>query len=545
MTTQPVVTSDEWQAASGRRTIRLALLVLLTFALPLLPLLALGDLLPWRPADGRVLVMYLSAPLLLFFGVLSLVCLRREILRGRALVFALIWISYILGFGVRALYLAWFPDVKLLPNFVSATDFVWLHEGLLWLTAGLVMMSLGYLIGPLRLSPRPRSREWLDKLFRDSSSLSLILSLYVVACVGRIYAMRTGSALWFYNSPAFDRIGTRANPLISGPMSMLTEFGPLAFAAAFAYWLEYRRSGRSPIRARILGLCIVLMTMIEIAYFSFGLYKFGLLGTVLILWLVPAVRGHASSMKALVLGGAFFLVVFPVINNARGTMTGFYLRSTRSTSEWARLMSVNVVDAYTAEDVYVPDSNSKLRDFSDPVAIRMVGAEAVAVASKYQPMYGYEGGKTYLNLVSLSLPRVLRPGTGQPTYIEWPTKYVGFTRTNPTVMPVPAAVEAFLSFGTLGVCVVMFLLGVLYRYVDSLSALAGRSAMSAGVFAYIVWRLLNIEHYLFIVLPAVAKTVVVLLVLLWLKQKLTGRRRVASYPLLGERAQTLGRALNG
>jgi hypothetical protein len=94
-------------------------------------------------------------------------------------------------------------------------------------------------------------------------------------------------------------------------------------------------------------------------------------------------------------------------------------------------------------------------------------------------------------------------------------QYVGFAPSNYTVVPLPALVEAYLNFGVIGVWLVMLLLGILYRHLDSWVTDLGRSPLAVGLFAYVVWHLLNIEQNLFLIMLPTIKTVVLVLIATW------------------------------
>ncbi|MEL7658969.1 MAG: hypothetical protein AAGU75_24015, partial [Bacillota bacterium] len=154
-----------------------------------------------------------------------------------------------------------------------------------------------------------------------------------------------------------------------------------------------------------------------------------------------------------------------------------------------------------------------LRRFLDPLFQRLNGSEALAVAQKYTPSrFDFYHGRTYSNIVMLLIPHQIRLGTW-PRYIEWETEYVGLSEKNPTVIPLPTIVEAYLNFGLAGIVIVMFLLGKFYKYVDIFLHSFSEYPLAIGLFAYMVWRIINIEHYLFIYLPATLKAILVVLII--------------------------------
>ena len=190
-------------------------------------------------------------------------------------------------------------------------------------------------------------------------------------------------------------------------------------------------------------------------------------------------------------------------------------------TEWFVLMQGALETTYESQT-----GNGFKEAYVDPLFERLNGAEALAVAEKYLPKFDYEGGRTYWNLVRLSIPRVLRGEQTEPDYINWAVDYVGLAPSNPTVIPLPALVEAYLNFGIAGVVFVMFLLGVLYRNADLFTTTFCRYPLAVGISMYLIWRFMNIEHYLFILLPAVLKTLIVVFILSFLYSRLFKTRQV-------------------
>jgi len=478
-----------------------------------LPLILVGMLPVWKPEDGTNLILFLSAPLFMGFGLVPIIYFVRK-QASVSITFVLVCIAYLLYFGLRAYYHVLVPEVVLFPNFDPATDLLYMHYGLLWGTVGLVAMTLGYLTTSAFFKPK-----WIlqTKLVTQIASLldacsvpSLIIGFYVLGLIGRAYALVTNSASWIYNSPAYDLFASRPDPRIAGPISLFTEFCPLAFAAMLAY--QYQRQ-RTSAASRGLWLVAFGMFLIELSYYAFSLFKFGLVGTLLIPWLVPVVwrkRLPKWGVLAVIFLGA---VIFPVTNTARQDMRRFYSSaSVTPGEEWATQFAQATQNTYSQFSL-------EARSFLDPTIVRFDGAESLAVAEKYLPQYGYEWGTTYLNLFSLAIPRVFRFWGSDPAFINWEQDYVGMPSYNLTVFPMPALVEAYLNFGLVGVLSVMFLIGVLYRFVD-VFLFNILNALMTGLLLLIFWHLLDIESNLFIVLPAMFKTTMVFLGLCWLSHRM-------------------------
>jgi hypothetical protein len=470
------------------------------------PLCIVGWLNIWSPSDGRLLIIFLSG--LLFVGTccVPIIYITSRKQQGRSIVLVLACIIYLFTFGLRSYYLVAFPDVSLFPNFDSQFDWLYLHRGLLWGSVGMAAMAAGYFI--FRGTNEVADSRVLSKLARflqPSSSFSFILILYGLGLLGRLYQLKTGAALYLYNSPSFDLIADRDESSFGGVASLMADFCPLAFGAMIA--IHYQNREKKLLESVVLKVIILIMLVLEVLYFLYSSYKFGLLGTLMIPWIVFSIRSKKWSKLGLVFFLIFVCVVLPIINASRERIPMYYSKDVAPTLEWFDYMN------QAAREAYVEDSGSTTRQFLDPLFMRLTGAEALAVSEKYTPDFEYEWGTSYMNFVTLIVPRALRFWSSAPTYIPWETKYVGFLSTNFTVIPMPALVEAYVNFGIIGVCVVMFLLGRLYRWLDAFSLVGHENAFAAGFYAYATWRVLNIEQNLFIVLLPLLKLAVLLLIL--------------------------------
>jgi hypothetical protein len=244
---------------------------------------------------------------------------------------------------------------------------------------------------------------------------------------------------------------------------------------------------------------------VEAAYFLVGSYKYGLIGVMLIPIIALAARGRRGfSLRSIVVGALFVLVILPITNSARTHLIAFYTGQQTIGSGFIGDVFSSAQGAYDASaDV------GGVRFFLDPFFIRLDGVEALAVSEKYLPTEGHAWGATYGNILTLAVPRVVRPWPSVPTYIPFETEYVGFASTNFTVVPMPAIVEAYLNFDLAGVVLVMFLLGLIYARIDALASGGDLTPLAAGLLAYAGWKMLDIETNVFIVFLPMIKVILV------------------------------------
>jgi hypothetical protein len=161
----------------------------------------------------------------------------------------------------------------------------------------------------------------------------------------------------------------------------------------------------------------------------------------------------------------------------------------------------------------------------------MTFAEVVRLTPDYVPFWG---GETYWPLVWKLVPRALFPDkpleiTGQ----EFGHRY-GFLSPDDWVTSynLPQLVEFYANFGPAGVVVGMFLLGVLYRLVQSIFVHPRMGFGATVAWLYLAVKLLLMESALSLVVGGVVQT----LVLLWAVHLGV---KIAETP--GPRARPLGR----
>lgn len=477
---------------------------ILMVGLLMLPVLVIGWLPIWRAEDGQLLVALVSAPLFMGCGLAALRIVRRASEHHTPLVFFIICGAYLLALPIRSYYFLFRPDVVIYPNFSPANDMLYLHHGLLLAAVGIWAMSTGYVWKSSRSARehRPFSETHaarLDRILSLMSSRRFFAILYALGWIGRLSSLRNGSALWFYNSPSFDVTYTRSTSGLSGPLSAIAELCPLAFAGFLA-------SQHSEPRLLTRALAWMLFA-VEVWYYTFSMFKFGLLGVVLIPFAVSVVQKKKVSWKLAPVVLIFGVLIVPIVNSARGEMIGYYKTSYMPSLAWFSVLK-------DSAPYRVSDSNgTSLLDRSDPFFERMNLAESVAVAEKYLPDEGHEIGRSYVNVLSLLVPRLLRFWFSGPYYINWAVNYVGVAPSNLTVFPLPTLVEAYLNFDVPGVVIVMFAMGLLYRLVDSLTEYSAEHRILLALAIYLAWRLLDVEQSVFIVLPTVTKVVALVFVI--------------------------------
>lgn len=416
-------------------------------------------------------------------------------------------------FGLRAIYLAAFPQVLLFPSIDPQQDTTATLVGLSWTLLGVIAMIVTYLL--MRPSHRYQSARMriVDSALAFGSQWPVLGVMYLFAWAARFYMVRTGAAFWFYNSATFAQLGRPVNEMVMGPLSLLDDCGPVVCGAMLAKVLS--RPGAAYTKVWIGMICGA-----ELLYYTITAYKFGIFGSLIIPCVIFSLRRPKGFMRRLfVVAVVIVAVVIPVINEVRESTTGLYMGLVRNggtgvqqfASDWAGRAG----DAST--NVYAGSLGDRVGLALDGFFLRLTGAEAVTAAEKYreEPYWG----RTYLNVLMLAVPRVLRPWSSEPFIIPWETEFVGEAPDNRTIVPMPMIVEAYLNFGIIGVLLIMCAFGGLYRYVDSYVVVARENAFAAGCYAYLCWRLLNLEHNIYVYALPPAKLLICLVMVLGIAGK--------------------------
>lgn len=445
-----------------------------------------------------------------FLAVLLLVlCAYPHVSRVRhtrpvGILFRLLTIAYAADFGLSSLFLVLNSRAATFPNLTLPQDYLFLVRGLSWAILGIYAMESIYFA---RLRTRNGGDHFgrphmLQRLFLRTPPVPFFITLCLLGIVGELHSIQTGAALYIYNSPSFAAHTGLVPSNSAGLFSVLGQLYLVGMVGLFAYALSHRR--------RLLLAVSALLWIAELLYYAYGTYKYGLISLGIFGILVFAIQGRQrmfrNAVPAVIL---LVLVIFPVVNLARANLLEANLSGQPNTSHFLGVFSGSATAALTGEH------RSFAVHYLLPIAQRLNGPDALAVASKYEPVYGLQGVGTYSNIISFMLPSIVRPFTHE-TYLPWETKYVGEPLGGYNVIPVPAVVEAYLNFGVPGVAIVMALLGLCAAEVDTFGSIHRRSALAVALFAFVSVELLDIETSLFVIVIPIVKISAIVLVLAWL-----------------------------
>lgn len=458
-------------------------------------------------------------------GLLALtaVCLLGLLRRvtGRGPLLALMLIAYFLDFAASAGWRLAHPKAVSFPSLSLPGDLMWFNRGLALVTVGVFALVAGYLVTERRTA-WGILRIFNQRVTRTSNPLFALLIMYGIGLVGRSHQIASGAALYLYNSPAFSSFAVRGDPNTGGFFALLAALCPVAAGGMLAYGL---------INTHRLALTIAgIMYTIELLYFSFSLYKFGLISVVGVPLLIMWVTGRRRMVAIMLPTGAIaVLAIFAVVNVARGDLLSFNKSLSGPSQAWLGAFTASASQSLDASST---SAGSPVRGVAD----RLLGAEAAAVAVRGASNHSLYLGKTYENIPVFLVPAILRSGA-QPFYIPWETQYVGLSPTNPTVIPMPAIVEAYLNFDIPGVVLVMLIMGLVTRQVDLITrdSVVARHAPLIGFWCYCAYQMLNIEQNLFIVVVPLLKLGAVFLLINEVFA-LLGRKRLSAPAPVGDAA---------
>lgn len=482
-----LVPAGPWQRAGilgrPRRHVGLLLLGLIG-----LPALLVAYLLSEDASDARFAVAIVDAPLLIAL------CMYPHVGRnvGRTgILFQVVTAAYGFEFGVRSLLLCYWPQTATFPNLLLPQDYRSLEGGVIWASLGIFSMEVTYYEIQYRRRARgPGMLRSISNTLAHANRPSFFVCLCSVGAIGELHAIATGSVLYLYNSPSFGDHGNATTTSTSGLFAVMADCMLVGASGLLALGLIQRRR-------RLIAIASVLLGSQGI-YFAYGSYKYGVIGLGVIVVLIIGLE-YGTSLRALLpIGIVALLLLFPIMNTARSNSLSYTLRGGESASRWLSIFSRSLGQATST------NGQGVIQHFVFPVVERFNGAEALAVADKYEPAAGLQGWKDYANILELLLPSGLR-GHYQPRYIAWSTMYVGDSPNSLNVIPMPALVEAYVSFGWIGEVVVMGIFGALIGSLDILAQRWRNSAVHVALFCYVGWRLLDIEEQLFIVLIPIIK----------------------------------------
>lgn len=409
-----------------------------------------------------------------------------------------ILVFYALNFAVRALYAVFEPSTLLYPNVSFPADADALTVAQVWCGAGLSGLSIGYLLSAKaygRLRSTQSIRATLEEAFTPLNTRWFLIAAYAIGTIARINAIRTGSNLWLYNSPSFDMFASRAGKSVAGVYSFAGDFPLIVWGIALAGFLA------EPAMRRVRSARILLVAggVVEALYSTYALHKYGLIALLLILVSVGAYRGRLRTTWVLGSAAIMMFLVFPFMNVARDQLLPYYKSGAFDMRAW-----LSVADG-ARHEATAEGHQTGVRGAADAVFARLNGVEALVVAQKYYDLAPVERGKTYENLLWQLLPGAGRPAEWTPYYFDWAVTYAGLEPWNFTVIPVPAVVEAFLNFGWIGPPIVLGFFGAILALVDGLGVSLRAGSAAAGIAAYSLSKMANVEHYLFVSCVALIK----------------------------------------
>jgi hypothetical protein len=296
----------------------------------------------------------------------------------------------------------------------------------------------------------------------------------------------------------------------NGAESLVVQLGAfLGYSASVAAILIFSRARR----LRMAEIAVLALVLLPTVYVSIVFVR----RFVLIVALVSVAiafhycRRRIPMLRAALLALAFLAIAFPLIQLARGSFSTLGRSTTVSTSE-AR------VDA-ASQDLFGRGFAAYRHLTVETIMNRMPGVDTFAGIVQAVPnREPYSHGVPYVRTpMTAWIPRALWPGKPKDLFAQQ-LAAIFFGSTNfQTHLTTYNAPDLYLNFGTLGVIVGSFVLGVLYRFAHTyFIARTGRPGeVAVFLYTFVFLYLVAVEWSLTAILVTVLKSAPFVFLVVW------------------------------
>jgi hypothetical protein len=342
---------------------------------------------------------------------------------------------------------------------------------------GLVMLTLGYWVNPLRSLLRV-----IPSLPRDVTSRTtfvLVASLLIVGWVARAYGFATG--YYFYGD-------SQVGPTTGSSWLILTSIQlPLlatAYCGARYYFASRAGASNAVVRWQYYALLII-----EVAYYAPTARRAAVLSILMMILILRyyGLRRRPSVVSVLAVVVLAVVVVFPIVNVYRHPQTN---RPFQEDLVGNSLVAV--------QGLANSSPRQATKDGLDATFQRFSGVTSVAAILHYDPAAsGRKPGETLGWILTSLLPRAIAPNKPNPgRYGNEFAQRFAITAPGPTTssVAVPHVAELYLSYRVAGIILGMFIIGSVYRLLGEY--LIGRKTdpLALAVYATIAWGLVNSQE---------------------------------------------------
>ena len=275
---------------------------------------------------------------------------------------------------------------------------------------------------------------------------------------------------------------------VSDSLSMLVAFGSDLCMVGIALLFAMQLVGALD-RLSKLFLWLALIPARLLIGLTTGLTSQGLIVMLLLIFMYSALR-HRIPWTLVLAGGLAFVIVRPVETAFRLATWGGGSQSNLSQLERSRLL-LEMVGESVAPMIEGGDSGAY--DTAMEVSSRRLGTDVLTFASVVHDTPGfvpYWDGASYYPLLFKLVPRFIYPD--KPKEMTGQTFGHRYGLLDPnnfeTSFNLPQVIEAYINFGPIGVVVVMFLLGAIFRAVQAIFVHPGMGfgALVSGVYMSIL-----------------------------------------------------------
>lgn len=382
--------------------------------------------------------------------------------------FALIYMLY---FGLRAVQIAFAPETLWFPS-LTGSDTPFFMQAVVYASFGVMALFLGYYFRFPQSLPTFASQSEPQVSHRAEGRILLLLS---VAWAARVYLILTGQ----FNAGFVQAFLYEQVSLVNSVLQMLSSLPPL-FLAIVLFGVLQKRLNRNML------VCVLVAGLLELVYATLSGVKGAFVALILILLMASLYSRLRVRFVPILVGVlAVVFIVFPLMSAYRSTYRSVY-------GGPLELSPANI-DHHSEVMVDYLVNNFSATTAIGEVISRAYGVDSLAAAVKFVPTTGFFYGQSYINALVQLVPRAVFPSRPSLFSVGFEYRFVGFPEELRTVVQVPLLTEAYLNGGLVGILIVMFLNGVLLRY---LYLFLGRSQCYTYValYVFLLTQLILIEH---------------------------------------------------
>lgn len=415
---------------------------------------------------------------------------------------------YVLYFGMRALYVSFYPGELYIEYWGNPPPISWqiINYTLICVIGGFVSMLLGYYsFIPLVLHRSLFHPHLLKGKFKEKNMITKILIVYAIGLISRLSLILRGQYTYLLNP--FQSL------TCLHVLQLLENFCLYGYALLTVHLLSASYNKRRKIVIWSSIFCIEIIFGFLSGWKGFIIPLIGI-PLLLFHYLRKCLTIQQIIRWAVVITILLVLIVFPLVKSYRQAFyeEAFY--------EKAGFSAYNILHAWNRAFSSLWENYSGIVAKSTRSLMnRFVGLDSfsIIIYKDNSPK-----GETLPLLFAAFIPRFL--WKEKPTlYIgrEFAIEYWNYPAEIPKSIAVTTIGELYWNYGVVGILIGMFMLGIIYRFVYLCLIGNPRTVSPLGAFLYasIFFKLTHIERSLIEIFPDVTEELVFLTIIVWFMKK--------------------------